>query len=594
VDIGRIYIATSQMQAAVDAAALAGANAFDNTSSTDPSGRRNQVIAYYRDNFRDDFLGVQVASDVTPLSPSRTLLEPNFTTVNGISQTEVSAVGMLPMTLMTVFGNHQQRISVTAHAQFQPHPLEVMVVLDNTGSMSESAGGQPKINSLKTAMHSFLNVLYQGADSQPELAIGIINYTIAANVGSILSHFNVPVEPLTGFTDGAPWMDGSSPMSWKGCVANDETVPDLSSNLAIREADAHDLWNSLPEERPRPSSLATMKPIKPFLYPPAFLPTTAGASASDPASEFYLPTGNVNLFPASADLAAVANSATYKRYFYRLYIGLNNGAANMGDDVIIQGSASAPSYYDPTVTSAFNPVTNVGADFTVRTDKIPRLDRWKAARGYSVSSNNTAMPSPNWQCPQPGRWIEYGVRKQVFDDFVDKQVWAVQPANGTMHHTGFIWGWRLLSRYDVFRRTPPVGAAAPVRALVFMTDGETALNVGNGQYDRVSTAYGTVVDGKLTARTSRDSTTRNAFVAQADLRFAKACAIANSTAFADSGKPPQIYVVAINGSNDIDNTSQGRLRNCGASGYWLTTTPNDLNTAFAQIARTLIDVHLTR
>lgn len=606
IDLGRIYVTTSQMQNAVDAAALAGANAYDNASTTDPSGRRLQVINYYRDNFADRYMGIGRVDGETPIATTSTLLEPEFTLDRGISHTAVKATGDLPLTFMSLFGFGSHRIKVEAHAQFQPHPLEVMVVLDNTGSMNGQVGGTTKIAALKTAVKSFLNVLYQGADNQPDLAIGIINYTIAANVGSILTKHGVAVEHMPGFTDGMPWADGSNPMGWKGCVANDVTVPDLGDSYAARDDNAYDIWNGMPGERPRPGTLRQMAPIRPFLYPPSALPQRPGGSPANPNAHsganptggFHTPTGNINLFPARADLETVANSATYKRFFYRLYIGLNNGAGSMDDDVIVHGNGTASTYYDPNAIGAFDPVTGQGADFHVRTDLIPAasLSNYRAAAKYVVTSNNaTAMPSPNWQCPQPGMDIAYNVPRATYTNYVDKHVWAVQPANGTMHHTGFIWGWRLLSRYDVFKRTKPTGAAAPTRALVFMTDGETALNVGGGQYDRVSTAYGTVIDGNVTARVRNDDNrTRNNFINQVDLRFARSCAIANSTVFPDSGKTPQIYVVAINGSNDIDSATSNRLRACGASGYWLTTTPNDLNTAFSQIARTLIDVHLTR
>ena len=186
--------------------------------------------------------------------------------------------------------------------------------------------------------------------------------------------------------------------------------------------------------------------------------------------------------------------------------------------------------------------------------------------------------------------ITYNVSRSTFDSYIDKKVWAIKPANGTMHHTGFIWGWRLLSRYTKFVRTKPSGSSAPVRAMVFMTDGKTDLAGSNKENDKVYTAYGSVDDRTITTSTNDVGAIR----AAADLRFAKACALANSYVFPDSKKAAQIYVVAINRSNDIDSASQSRLKNCGKSGYWLSTTPSDLNNAFAQIARTLVDVHLTQ
>lgn len=626
IDLARIDITTSQMQAGVDAAALAGANAYDNDDDNDPNGRYQQVIAYFRDNFSDHYMGIGKPVDASPISSTSVLLTPQFEVVNGVSRTVVNAKGRLPMTFMSIFGIQPKTISVTAHAEFQPHPLEVMVVLDNTGSMQDSINGVPKINALKTAMHGFINVLYQGSDSpQPNLALGIINYTNMVNVGSILKAAGIGIQSMPGFTDH-DWASGDG-MGWKGCVANDETVTStINTGNLTPEKGAYDLTNVLPGETPTGFDHA-MADIRPLLIPPLWKPqsTTKGSPNTfvtptmNSATGYYAPADNSsynNLYGgsntsnitskstasaiASASLAnqtalsAWVNTPTFKRYFYRYYIGMNNGSANAADDVIV--AADKSSYYDPTLSTAYNPLTGTGTDFWIRVDKIPNLAFFHPAGPYVTTSNTTAMPSPNWQCPQPGLPISYNVARSVYDNFVDQQVWAIKPANGTMHHTGFLWGWRILSRYLKFVRTPPAGSAAPVRAIVFMTDGETALSdytkessTANGSEDKVYTAYGSINDKTVT--TSTDSA--SAIATAANNRFVKTCAIANSYVFPDSKKGVQTYVVAINDSG-LDSTSQARLRNCGKDGYYLSTSPTDLNNAFAQIARTLIDVHLTQ
>ncbi|WP_267394544.1 MULTISPECIES: pilus assembly protein TadG-related protein [unclassified Sphingomonas] len=592
IDLARLYITTSQMQAGVDAAALAGANAFDNKDDSDPNGRKQQVIAYFRDNFPDSYMGVQQGGGTPPIGGTKALEDPIFTTNNGVSQTVVNAVGLVPMTFMSIFGIAPHTVSVTAHAEFQPHPLEVMVVLDNTGSMQQTINGVAKIDALKSAMHSFINVLYQGSqNAQPNLAMGIINYTNQVNVGSLLKAANIPIETIPGFSD-RDWASGDA-MGWKGCVANDETVNTMSSSATTIEPGAYDVTNELPGDTPRPGSPHAMNPIRPLIMPPLWLSTYNDYDQTT-TSSYYNPNSTNNLYwdpkagTGTAAVSALANSASFKRFFYRYYIAINNGAADMTNDVIV--AADKTSYYDPTAPNAFNPLTNTGTDFYVRADKIPYLSSFKAAAPYVVTSNNTNMPSPNWQCPEPGLPITYNVSRATFDNFIDQKVWAILPANGTMHHTGFIWGWRILSRYTKFVRTKPDGSGAPVRAMVFMTDGKTELGGSSKENDKVYTAYGSVNDQSITTATENTTKIGDA----ANLRFAKACAIANSYVFPDSQKAAQIYVVAINRANDIDADSQARLKNCGKNGYWLSTTPTDLSNAFTQIARTLVDVHLTQ
>lgn len=589
IDLARIHIVTSQMQAGVDAAALAGGSAYANVDPVDPYGRRQQIIAYFKDNFATGYMGVASPEGETPIGDTNTLLEPQFEKINGVNRTTVTAKGALPMSFMSLFGVAPITIQVQARAEVQPHPLEVMVVLDNTGSMQEKIGGVMKIDALKTAMRSFINVLHQGSDTaRSDLAMGIINYTNQANVGSLLKGAGVAIEDVPGFTD-RNWEAGDG-MGWKGCVANDDSVTNMSNSAAVIEPAAYDITNVLPGERPSTNSPRVMRPIRPLIMPPLWLPKSNEANQTS-GSAYYTPssasTNNLYYDTTNAGgLSGFANSSTFKRYFYRYYIALNSNPPQ-SKHVIVMPDGS--SFYDPAAANAFNPLTNTGRDFHVRVENLPNLSSFKPAAPYRATSNNVLMPSPNWQCPEPGLSIGYGRARATYDSFINTNVWGIMPANGTMHHTGFIWGWRILSRTDKFTRIKPVGSSHPVRALVFMTDGKTALGDTAKAGDKIYTGYGSVIDKTITSGTNAGNV-----INAADLRFAKACALANNHVFADSSKPAQIYVVAINGSNDIDSGSQTRLRNCGRSGYWLTTTPSALDQAFSQIARTLTDVHLTQ
>jgi Flp pilus assembly protein TadG len=575
VDIGRIYITRSQMQAGVNAAALAGANAYDNASETDENGRYKQAVNYYKDNMPNGYMGVTKPGNVVTYGNTTTLQKPVFSlSSKGISRTDVTASADLPMTFMALFKIPSYRIDVTAHAEFQPHPLEVMVVLDNTGSMIGEIGGVTKIASLKAAMHSFLNILYQGASTQPELAIGIINYTITANVGSILDTYGVQTQSMPGFTD-RKWAQGDN-LGWKGCVADDETINTMSSNMAVSEENAYDIWPSLPGEKPKPSSPRVMRPVKPYYYPPLYNGSVNGDNTNP-----FKPVGGV-----SDD--TLYNLDIYKRYIYRWYSYLNNNG-DPNDDVIMSTDMKTP--YNVNAPGAYNDITDSGTAFYVRAAKIPGIfdaARWKPAVHYDINKYVVNQPTPNYQCPEPGLPVTYNVPKSTFDNYVDTRVWPVKPANGTMHHIGFLWGWRLLTRYEVFTRTKPAGSEAPTRALVFMTDGETALDFDDTSKNRIFTAYG--APGELQIATDAK---QGSFFSAAKLRFAKACSIANSLKMPDSGKPPKIYTVAIN-SSSMDSNDKALLANCGTSGNWVTTSPSDLNAAFEQIARSLTDVHLVQ
>jgi hypothetical protein len=188
IDIGRIYLVHAQMQAGVDAAALAGARSFEATGDG-PESRDSQVEAYFRENFPEDYLGSGL---VDP--------EADFRVERGINITEVTATTQLPMIFMHLFGVGPHEISTKAVAELQPRPLEIMVVLDDTGSMKTPLGGRTRMAVLKEAMHEFVNVLYQGSENREELALGIVTYTLTTNVGRILEDADVPIQAINGYT----------------------------------------------------------------------------------------------------------------------------------------------------------------------------------------------------------------------------------------------------------------------------------------------------------------------------------------------------------------------------------------------------------
>ena len=60
IDIGRVYMVKTQLQAGVDAAALASARNFS-VSGSEPNSRENQARAYFNGNVPPGFMGVTTA-----------------------------------------------------------------------------------------------------------------------------------------------------------------------------------------------------------------------------------------------------------------------------------------------------------------------------------------------------------------------------------------------------------------------------------------------------------------------------------------------------------------------------------------------------
>mgnify|MGYP004517689891 CR=1 FL=1 len=563
VDIGRIVTVRAQMQAGVDAGALAGARVFGLTDD-----RTGQVAAYFHANMPEGYAG----SD--PIAPVA-----DFREVQGVNRVHVTATTDLPMVFMRLFGIGHRAVSVEAVAEMQPKPLEVMVVLDNTGSMSTGLGTGNRMDALHTAMHDFIDILHQGEETRRDLAMGIVTYTVTTNVGQILRDSGVDIQNRDGFTNITTYTGGSNdaqvnPLAWKGCVENDPSVRDLPADPNEHDlANAWDTKSILPGEEGRPGVL-------PYHYPPVTTTATSTAAWSNTArvtsnykSANSKGSGRNNLYRLSpgGDMAiaqTLANLPAYKQRFYDFYIGLNHGTANQGDDVIVTPSGG---YYNPAS----------GGEYKVEYSRLPYItattdwDEPTINYGYPTRPGRTlAMATPNWQCPEPALPLAYGQNADTYHDYIDQDNVPLNPASGTLHHIGMLWGYRLLTRDDVFERNNPVPSERPLRALIFMTDGVTEANGDAAWYG----AYGGLREKRIT--TSTNPTT---FKNQIMRRFGAVCENARRDGIA-------VYIVSVQvASGDARDV----FRTCAGSNYLETSNQTQIQDAFRQIAVDLVDLHLT-
>jgi Flp pilus assembly protein TadG len=584
IDVGRMYIVKSQLQAGVDAAALAGARAFGVTDNS-PNSRSKQVDSYFDGNF---------SRSPAYMGTTNVVVTPTFAVVNGVNITTVNAAATLDMSFMRLFGFREVTMRATAKAELQPRTLEVMVVMDNTGSMRTNlSNGKSRMAALKDAANSFVDILFQGGTQRKDLALGFIPYDITVNVGNLLlAKRPGAVTTVEGFNSPQIAQAGtwpSNPYYWKGCVMNDATVRDLSADRLVSEPNAWDVTRTLPGEGGNP-------PVAPFFIPPIYVPAQASAPTAaqmaDPASTFYDKSGGEpgnNLFrfdktgygAAGADY--LANSAAYRSWLYDYYIGLNNGAETSGDDVIrsnVYGNVGG--YYAPTAQS------RAATDWYVDWSRLPRYNDatyWANMPNSSVvnsTSASTPGQSPNWQCPEEAMLPLYNRTKTEYTNYIRDKNAAIWPANGTIHHAGLLWAYRLLVRDDVFTRPRPSGITneAPRRAIVFMTDGVNEVGENqNGYLNRTFTWYGRWSDQSISAKNGDTET-------QMLRRFSKTCANIQR-----ESNPPQVYIIAlVANSADISSAFDA----CAPGRVYRTTNATQLNAAFQNVAAELVDLHLTQ
>ena len=168
VDLGRAYLYRAQLSGALDAAALAGAKSFHSAT------RDAEIQAFFDSNFDADYMGGSVGSLV-------------ITEVDQVSKTlDVKTTAQVDTVFMSIFGHDDISVAAGAETTSKQTGLQLVMVLDNTGSMRSSDGGVVRINALKSASKTLVNSLFCDDAVNDKLQVSVVPYVTTVNVGHLL------------------------------------------------------------------------------------------------------------------------------------------------------------------------------------------------------------------------------------------------------------------------------------------------------------------------------------------------------------------------------------------------------------------------
>jgi Flp pilus assembly protein TadG len=190
VDSARLQLVQSKLSSALDAAGLA---ASSTVSTTNLNTETNKYMAA---NFVDGYLGAVRKTTTANVNSTNTLIT-------------LSATADVPTTFMNVFGYTKSTVRADAQVTRETKGLEIVMVLDNTGSMAGS-----KLTSLKSAANSLVSVLFSNNVANAPLWVGLVPFAQAVNIGT-----NHAAWTDTTFTASKNW----GKTSWMGCVDARET-----------------------------------------------------------------------------------------------------------------------------------------------------------------------------------------------------------------------------------------------------------------------------------------------------------------------------------------------------------------------------------
>lgn len=201
VDMARGQLVQAKLASSLDSAGLAAGSNFSTTTLT------TEVTKYVNANFQN-YMGATISNLAATANSDGSVIN-------------VSATATLPTTLMQVFGTETLTVSASSEITRAASGLELVLVLDNTGSMCMPCS---KLTGLKTAAKALLDILFGDKATGTNLWVGVVPFAQAVNIGS----------SRTGWTTADSYNWGTT--SWMGCVeareASDRDVTDDPASVA--------------------------------------------------------------------------------------------------------------------------------------------------------------------------------------------------------------------------------------------------------------------------------------------------------------------------------------------------------------------------
>jgi Flp pilus assembly protein TadG len=167
VDGARGWLVKSRLSQAIDAAGLAGGRVI--AAST----RDDDIRMFFAANFPADFMKAQIDGPHIDV-------DPELTTIT------INARATIPTTFMRVVGIDQITVRADTVVKRMDRGMELVLVMDNTGSMHRTAGGSgtAKITAMKDAATLLINRLYGNRETVPTLWVGLVPYAAIVNIGT--------------------------------------------------------------------------------------------------------------------------------------------------------------------------------------------------------------------------------------------------------------------------------------------------------------------------------------------------------------------------------------------------------------------------
>lgn len=223
-DFSHAYLVQQRLAQALDAAALAAA-----ASSSDEDDIRQKVKDFFDANYPPEKLGATFEPEVE---------------FSG-DQIIVTGHAQYNTFFLNAIGINSVPVSARTVVQRQIQGLEVVLVLDNTGSMATNNN----IGALKTASESFINILFDNTPDPSYIKVGMVPYSNTVRVGK----YGLGQTPdgdtyadgdvFVTLPSGVSYTNDHSSADWYGCVV-EHKESGYSSSATHASGSKGQLWKN--------------------------------------------------------------------------------------------------------------------------------------------------------------------------------------------------------------------------------------------------------------------------------------------------------------------------------------------------------------
>ena len=529
VDLARAMVAKNRMADALDAAALA----VGSTQGLSNAQLQDMAQKYFNANYTTTGYGtpgpVSVAVDGNDIS--------------------LSVSSSVPTAILPIIGIDTVPIGVSNQVTRALTKLRVALVLDNTGSMSETDyTGTSKISALISATHQLLTTLQNAATHAGDVQVALIPFSKDVNVGT--SNVN------------ASWIDWTD---WEAAPPNAGTI---SGNVGPGSSCPFSTWSKGYgcQSSPTNGSSSTNYIPSSGAYAGYICPTVDNGSANSGRDARYY-NGCYNSVATTSTSTVTGNSTTTTLCYNSGNCTVANycsgypHTSTSGNTTTTTTCGCAPAGWRRyTCTATATPVT------TVTTSGPPYTHTWipnahstwtgcvmDRTQNYDVgvttpTSTATKFPAENSQyCVSSLMYGTLGYNWTALNNAVD----GMSASGNTNQTIGLAWGWQALTQGAPLNA--PAMDSDTTNVIILLSDGMNTQN-------RWTTSQSSI-----------------------DSRMAAACSAAKAAHV-------EIYTVLVMAGNS------SVLQDCAtdSSKYFALTTAGAIITTFNQIGQTLANLHLSR